>query len=56
LDIEKNKFILFNDKALELYGYTKKEFENITPYDLTMEFNNSQTMKQEEIINNIFNL
>ena len=53
LDIEKNKFILCNTKASELYGYTKEEFLKITPYDLSVEFKNTIQMesKQEEIIN-----
>lgn len=52
LDIEANKFLLCNQKACELYGYTQEEFLNISPYELSIEFKNNNEMenKQESII------
>ena len=38
LDLKTQKFILSNQKALDLYNYTKEEFKEITPKDLTLEF------------------
>ncbi len=34
VDVETQNFIEFNKKALEMYGYTKEEFERITTKDL----------------------
>jgi len=34
LDIKSQKFIEFNCKAYQMYGYTQEEFANITPKDL----------------------
>ena len=52
LDIEANRFVLFNDNVLSMYGYTKEEFANITPYELTVEFTSNLKMehKQENIV------
>lgn len=52
LDLERSKFLFYNEKALELYGYTKEEFATITPYGLTFEFMNHLEMehKQEFIV------
>lgn len=51
LDLELNKFLMCNEKVFELYGYTKEEFLNLTPYDLSLEFKDNIQMenKQENI-------
>jgi two-component system, sporulation sensor kinase A len=46
LDLKTQKFILFNQKALELYNYTAEEIKEITPRDLTLQF-----MSDKEIEN-----
>ena len=46
LDLKTQKFILFNQKALELYNYTAEEIKEITPRDLTL-----QVMSHKEIEN-----
>ncbi|MDY3201513.1 MAG: PAS domain-containing sensor histidine kinase [Arcobacter sp.] len=48
LDLKTQKFILFNQKALELYNYTKEEFKEITPKDLTLEFLTPEEMKKRQ--------
>lgn len=53
LDIEANKFLVCNEQVSNMYGYTKEEFLNITPYDLSLEFKDNIQMehKQEDILN-----
>ena len=48
LDINTQKFILFNKKSLELYNYTEEEFKNITPKDLTLEFISDEKLKNKQ--------
>ena len=48
LDIETQKFLMFNKKALELYEYTEDEFKNITPKDLTLEFTTDEKMREKQ--------
>lgn len=48
LDLEIQKFFMFNEKALDLYGYTKEEFKKITPHDLTLEFVSNDKMKEKQ--------
>ena len=48
LDLKTQKFILFNQKALELYNYTKEEFKEITPKDLTLEFITPEEMEKRQ--------
>jgi PAS domain S-box-containing protein len=51
LDLKTQNFILFNQKALELYNYTEKEIKEITPKDLTLEFMTNEEMEKRQ--NNI---
>lgn len=53
LDMETQRFVKFNHKTLELYGYSKDEFKQITPKELTAEFLTDEEMqrKQTAIIN-----
>ncbi|MDZ7818769.1 MAG: PAS domain-containing sensor histidine kinase [Aliarcobacter sp.] len=48
LDLKTQKFILFNQKALELYNYTEEEIKKITPKDLTLEFMNDEEMQTRQ--------
>ena len=48
LDLKTQKFILFNQKALELYNYTEEEMRQITPKDLTLEFITDEEMKKRQ--------
>ncbi|MDD3007343.1 MAG: PAS domain-containing sensor histidine kinase [Arcobacter sp.] len=48
LDLKTQKFILSNQKALELYNYTKEEFKEITPKDLTLEFITPEEMEKRQ--------
>lgn len=52
LDLETNKFIMCSKSVKDMYEYTKEEFLNITPYDLSVEFVNQSQMesKQESIL------
>lgn len=51
LDLNTQKFILYNQKALELYNYTEDEIKEITPQDLTLEFTTTEEMGKRQ--NNI---
>lgn len=48
LNLKTQKFILFNQKALELYNYTEEEIKEITPKDLTLEFMTNEEMKERQ--------
>jgi PAS domain S-box-containing protein len=48
LDLKTQKFILSNQKALELYNYTKEEFKEITPMDLSLEFTTNDKMLEKQ--------
>ena len=48
LDLKTQKFILFNQKALELYNYTEDEIKEITPKDLTLEFITNKEMQTRQ--------
>jgi PAS domain S-box-containing protein len=48
LDLKTQKFILSNQKALDLYNYTKEEFKEITPKDLTLEFITPEEMEKRQ--------
>lgn len=48
LDLKTQKFILFNQKALELYNYTQEEIKKITPKDLTLEFLTNEEMQKRQ--------
>jgi two-component system, sporulation sensor kinase A len=48
LDLKTQEFILFNQKALELYNYTEEEIKKITPKDLTLEFMNDEEMQTRQ--------
>ena len=48
LDLKTQKFILFNQKALELYNYTKEEIKEITTKDLTLEFITHEEMEKRQ--------
>jgi len=51
VDVETQNFIEFNKKALEMYGYTKEEFEKITVKDLEiMEDEDEIKTRQANII------
>lgn len=48
LDIKTQKFILFNQKALELYNYTNEEFKNLSPKDLSLEFISDEKIHEKQ--------
>ena len=48
LDLSTQKFLMFNKKAIELYGYTEDEFKQITPKELTLEFISDEKMKEKQ--------
>lgn len=48
LSLKTQKFILFNQKALELYNYTEEEIKEITPKDLTLEFMTNEEIKERQ--------
>jgi two-component system, sporulation sensor kinase A len=48
LDLKTQKFILSNQKALELYNYTEEEIKQITPKDLTLEFMTNEEMQKRQ--------
>ena len=48
LDLKTQKFILSNQKALDLYNYTKEEFKEITPKDLSLEFITPEEMEKRQ--------
>jgi two-component system, sporulation sensor kinase A len=52
LDLKTQKFILFNQRALDLYNYTEEEIKQITPKDLTLEFmsNDEMQIRQKNIL------
>lgn len=49
---ESVQFIFCNEKVFDLYGYTKEEFLNLPPYELSVEFTDNIRMenKQEDIV------
>ncbi|MDD2895130.1 MAG: PAS domain-containing sensor histidine kinase [Aliarcobacter sp.] len=48
LNLKTQKFILSNQKALELYNYTEDEIKKITPKDLTLEFVTNYEMEKRQ--------
>lgn len=48
LDLKTQKFILFNQKTLELYNYTEEEIKKITPKDLSLEFITDEEMQTRQ--------
>jgi two-component system, sporulation sensor kinase A len=48
LDLKTQKFILFNQKALELYNYTAEEIKEITPRDITLQFMSDEEIKNRQ--------
>ena len=47
-EIKTQKFILFNQKALELYNYTNEEFKNLSPKDLSLEFISDEKIHEKQ--------
>lgn len=52
LDLKTQKFILYNQTALDLYNYSEEEIKQITPKDLTLEFMTNEEMgkRQKNIV------
>jgi two-component system, sporulation sensor kinase A len=48
LDLKTQKFILYNQTALDLYNYSEEEIKQITPKDLTLEFMTNEEMEKRQ--------
>lgn len=48
VDIESQKFIEFNQKALDMYGYTKEEFKQVHVEDLEAQFNKEEIQEHQD--------
>lgn len=48
LDLKTQKFILYNQTALDLYNYSEEEIKQITPKDLTLEFMTNEEMGERQ--------
>lgn len=51
--LQEEKFLLFNKRAEDLYGLTKEQMTNISPYELSPKFQPDGTLSEEKALNYI---